>query len=155
MLPAYRESLDTRYPPICESCMPLIEDEIHRKDQMARVQALGGWLSIGKERQRRASSEVKNPVKAGNDRTLFWWKVRGCLWVISTTFSLVWNISGQLSFGSCHWLMISSPVSNIRSLVFRFFHFLTTYVSFYCRGFLAVGSMGSHICEAETGSTAE
>ena len=94
MLPAYRESLDTRYPPICETCMPLIEDEIHRKEQMARVQALGGWLSTGKERQRRVSNEVQNPAMAGSDRTLFWWKVRGCLWALSTAFSIVGNISG-------------------------------------------------------------
>lgn len=88
MLPAYQESLDARYPPICETCMPLVEDEIHRKDHMARVQALGGWLSKGKER---------NPVKAADDRTLFWWRLRGCLWALSAAFSIVGNISGNHS----------------------------------------------------------
>lgn len=96
MLPAYRASLDARYPPICENCMPLVEDEIRRKEHMARVQALGGWLSKGKERQRQVSDEIQNPVKVVNERMLFWWRLRGCLWAFSTAFSITGNISGNL-----------------------------------------------------------
>lgn len=59
MLPAYRESLHLRYPPVCDSCLPQVEAEIRKKEQMARVKALGGWLSKGKERKRRVSVVVK------------------------------------------------------------------------------------------------
>jgi len=96
MLPAYRESLHTRYPPVCEKCLPLVEDEIHRRDHMARVQALGGWLSKGKERQRSVSKDVQKE-KTQFDHTLFWWRVRGCLWAFSTVVSLVGNACGEWS----------------------------------------------------------
>jgi len=42
------KSLHVRYPPVCDSCLPLVEDELRQKEQMARVKALGGSLKKGK-----------------------------------------------------------------------------------------------------------
>lgn len=100
MLPAYRESLHVRYPPVCETCLPLAEDEIRRKEHMARVHALGGWLSKGKERQRQVSNETQTEAKTF-DHTLFWWRVRGCFWAISYLISIIGNLAGK-------WIVVSS-----------------------------------------------
>jgi len=93
MLPAYRESLHARYPPVCETCLPQVEEEIRRKEQMARVQALGGWLTKGKERQRRVSSEASREKLASD--TLFWWKARGCLWALCMVLAVGGDVSGM------------------------------------------------------------
>ena len=94
MLPAYRESLHVRYPPVCDSCLPLVEDEIRQKEQMARVKALGGSLKKGKERRRKASGPEIEKVKSTAD-TMFWWKVRGYLWALSFVVSIICSAAGE------------------------------------------------------------
>ena len=94
MLPAYRESLHVRYPPVCDSCLPQVEDELRQKEQMARVKALGGSLTKGKERRRTASSSEIEKEKSTAD-TMFWWKVRGYLWASSFTVSIICNAAGE------------------------------------------------------------
>ncbi|KIJ68203.1 hypothetical protein HYDPIDRAFT_81318 [Hydnomerulius pinastri MD-312] len=82
-LPAYRESLHTRYPPVCSNCAPAVEDEIQRKNQMARTKALGGWLkdTRGKDRQRQVSGTAREREKL--ESQLFAWRMRGALWWMS------------------------------------------------------------------------
>ncbi|KAG8898395.1 hypothetical protein FRC00_002865 [Tulasnella sp. 408] len=62
-LPAYKESLNLRYPPLCPSCAPAIEEVLERKNQMARTSVLGGWLRQSKQQaeaeRRRAHEEEK------------------------------------------------------------------------------------------------
>ena len=96
MLPTYRESLHVRYPPVCDSCLPLVEDEIRQKEQMARVKALGGSLTKGKERQRRrkaSGSEIEKEKSTAD--TMFWWKVRGYLWALSFVVSIICSAAGE------------------------------------------------------------
>ncbi|EAU92703.1 hypothetical protein CC1G_01748 [Coprinopsis cinerea okayama7 len=83
-LPQYKESLYTRYPPLCEACRPAVEEEIQHKDQMARRKALGGWLKGGKERQRRVSGTpgLKEKIIVESIH----WRIRGVLWL---SFSFV------------------------------------------------------------------
>ena len=94
MLPEYRESLHVRYPPVCEICLPAVEEEIRLKDQMARTKALGGWLkqSKGKEKQRTFSKSAQRE-KLGV--SLFVWKARGCLWALSLLIAVVGNSTGK------------------------------------------------------------
>lgn len=96
MLPAYRESLHLRYPPVCESCLPLVEEEIQKKDQMARTKALGAWLkdSKGKERQRRVSGAVKGREKITVE--ILFWRLRGFLWISTIVLSIVVNSRAAL-----------------------------------------------------------
>ena len=130
--------------------MPLVEDEIYRKEHMARVRALGGWLSKGKERQRQ---EIQKPVKTANDRTLFWWRLRGCLWGLSTAFSIVGNMSGKL-FPS-HSPASNDFVSNFRPSISPHFQFSPTRTAIYCRCIIAMGSLGPNVCETAACSTTE
>lgn len=90
MLPEYRESLHARYPPVCEMCQQSVDDEIHRKDNMARVSALGGWLkdSKGKDKQRRVSASVEREKV---NIELFIWRIRGCLWAGTSLISVAFN----------------------------------------------------------------
>jgi hypothetical protein len=96
-LDEYRESLHLRYPPVCDSCRPAVEEEIRRKDAMARTQALGGWLNQtkGKARQRQASLTKEDLDKLGLE--MLAWRIRGCLWVATVIISMLGNASGLFS----------------------------------------------------------
>lgn len=95
MLPRYRESLHTRYPPVCESCLPAVEEEIRKKDAMARAHALGGWLkeTKGKVRQRRVSATLQE--RENIPKELFAWRVRGCLWAATLGSFLAGYIASE------------------------------------------------------------
>ncbi|KAF9455088.1 hypothetical protein P691DRAFT_792180 [Macrolepiota fuliginosa MF-IS2] len=110
MLPVYRESLHTRYPPVCESCTAVVEDEIRKKDQMARAQALGAWLkdSKGKETQRRVSGKGKD--REGGAVELYWWKMRGGLWLATSGLSLMFNMSAIFGYRPFFFLRLLQPV---------------------------------------------
>ncbi|KXN83863.1 Integral inner nuclear membrane protein ima1 [Leucoagaricus sp. SymC.cos] len=110
MLPDYRESLHTRYPPVCENCRPAVEDEIRRKDQMARSKALGAWLkdSKGKDSQRRVSGRAK--VREKDVVELYWWKIRGGLWLATATISLLFYASAILGYRPFFFLNLLQPI---------------------------------------------
>jgi hypothetical protein len=97
MFPEYKASLHSRYPPVCDVCLPAVEDEIKQKDHMARTKALGGWLqeSKGKEKQRRTSDTTKG--KERFDMEIIAWKLRGILWAMTFSLALVVNTIGKCS----------------------------------------------------------
>lgn len=96
-LDEYRESLHLRYPPVCDSCRPAVEEEIRRKDAMARTQALGGWLNQtkGKARQRQASLTKQETDKLGME--MLAWRIRGCLWAATVSASMFGSAFGSFS----------------------------------------------------------
>lgn len=95
MLPAYRESLHTRYPPVCESCLPQVEEEMRQKEQMARAKALGGWLSKGKERRQRRVSGPNVEKERISPKEVYWWRIRGCLFAASYAISMASSLAGE------------------------------------------------------------
>jgi hypothetical protein len=145
MLPAYRESLYQRYPPVCESCLPQVEEEIRQKDHMARVQALGASLSKGKQRQRRVSGP--DPAKeAQMNKALYWWRIRGCLWAAGLCISLYAHISGMCdpyypASNSTHKNLNShvEPISISPTII------PSTYPTAPRRNFITMDCLGSHI----------
>ncbi|TFK36868.1 Ima1 N-terminal domain-containing protein [Crucibulum laeve] len=110
MLPEYRESLHARYPPVCESCLPGVEEEIQKKDHMARTKALGGWLqqSKGKERQRRVSGTPKERDNITVELGL--WKMRGCLWLFSLVMTVMGYTAAALGYRPLRVLSFLQPV---------------------------------------------
>ena len=94
MLPQYRESLHLRYPPVCSECLPAVEDEIQRKNHMARTKALGGWLneSRGKENQRRVS-EVHQRMERITTEVIIW-RIRGFFWIATFATATLYNFTG-------------------------------------------------------------
>jgi hypothetical protein len=115
MLPNYQESLHLRYPPVCNACLPAVEDEIRKKDHMARTKALGGWLqeSKGREKQRRVSDTHK--VKETFDVEIIAWRLRGVLWAMTFSLALLVNSIGEclgnvaflvvLTIFQVHWVI--------------------------------------------------
>ncbi|KAI0639514.1 Ima1 N-terminal domain-containing protein [Trametes polyzona] len=97
-LPEYRRSVEVRYPPICPNCLPAVEEEIRKRDQMARVRALGGALKStrGTDSHRRSPATQKERDKL--ERELRAWKVRGCLWVGSLVAAVVGHSSIAASY---------------------------------------------------------
>ncbi|ESK98037.1 hypothetical protein Moror_473 [Moniliophthora roreri MCA 2997] len=109
-LPAYRESLHVRYPPVCENCLPVVEDVIQRKNNMARSQALAGWLkeTKGKERQRRVSGTKVEREKASKE--FFVWRIRGVLWAFTLSVSVTSNLTAALGYSTFHSLRMMRPI---------------------------------------------
>lgn len=97
-LTEYKASLQLRYPPVCATCLPLVEDEIRRKNEMARSKALGGWLqeTKGKEKQRKVYGVGKEKEKVIVQ--LIAWRIRGCLWVGSLATAVAGNSIGGFYF---------------------------------------------------------
>jgi len=95
MLPSYQESLHLRYPPVCEACLPAVEDEIRKKDHMARTKALGGWLqeSKGRDMQRRVLDTRRERERF--DVEIIAWRLRGMLWAVTLSLVLVVNSIGE------------------------------------------------------------
>jgi hypothetical protein len=95
-LPQYKESLRLRYPPVCASCRPSVEEEIRKKDDVVRTKALGGWLeeSKGKGKQRQVSVPPGREMEKLGMKNLAW-KVRGCLWVMSLTSTVLGYSIGE------------------------------------------------------------
>ncbi|KAG6821348.1 hypothetical protein H0H93_014145 [Arthromyces matolae] len=92
-LKEYRESLHARYPPVCEKCSPAVEDQIRRKDHMARTKALGAWLndSKGRAQQRRVSEGHREPEKVTIEVVI--WRLRGSLWATTFFLALLCNLA--------------------------------------------------------------
>ncbi|THG94954.1 hypothetical protein EW026_g6609, partial [Hermanssonia centrifuga] len=88
LLPAYRQSVETRYPPVCHNCLPAVEEEIKKRDYMARTSALGGFLqkSRGKGKQRQVSVSLQEKHRL--DRELVVWRFRGAAWVVGWVSSV-------------------------------------------------------------------
>jgi hypothetical protein len=50
-LPAYKRSLEARYPLMCEKCEPIVEEVIRRGDYRAKTAALNGFLKKSSPRK--------------------------------------------------------------------------------------------------------
>ncbi len=92
-LPVYTASLQARYPPVCASCLPGVEEEIARKDSMARTRALGGALKASSARGKGKGRAVADASK--QRRSLFVWKARGFLWFTTFMLSVVVHTAGM------------------------------------------------------------
>ncbi|KAI0756880.1 Ima1 N-terminal domain-containing protein [Daedaleopsis nitida] len=86
-LPEYQRSIEVRYPPICANCLPTVEAEIRKRDQEARIRALGGALKNTKGTDSRRRSSVTQKQKERLEVELRIWRIRGFLWVGSVAFA--------------------------------------------------------------------
>ncbi|KAF7320124.1 Ima1-N domain-containing protein [Mycena kentingensis (nom. inval.)] len=92
----YRQSIESRYPLVCDLCRSDVEAEIHKKNTMARSAALGAWLNQtkGKTKQRLISPQEAERIS----RELFAWRVRGCLWAATALICLLCNMFAGLGY---------------------------------------------------------
>jgi hypothetical protein len=97
-LPAYKASLEVRYPLVCRTCLPAVQERIKQKEHFARSQAFGGWLETNRSGQRpalnRASPTTNNREKPWE---IWLWRAQGALYVLNTA----WTITSYLA----RWLI--------------------------------------------------
>lgn len=91
---AYKASIHARYPPVCEKCAPLVEDEIRKKDFVARSNALGSWLNESKKKDTRRQESLSNMDRHKLYRELRWWRARGVLWVATLLIAVSADVTG-------------------------------------------------------------
>lgn len=93
---AYKASMHARYPPVCERCAPLVEEEIRKKDIMARSNALGSWLSESKKKDTRRQVLSSSMDRYKLSRELRWWAARGVLWVATLVGVVSVDVAGAM-----------------------------------------------------------
>ena len=96
MFPEYKLSVEARYPPICADCAPAVEEEVRRRDNMARARALGGFLGASNPQRRQVARTQRERDKLV--RQIMLWKVRGVLWLASLLSALGYHALGE----GCH-----------------------------------------------------
>ncbi|KIJ54653.1 hypothetical protein M422DRAFT_200532 [Sphaerobolus stellatus SS14] len=115
-MPAYTESLQERYPPVCNNCRPIIDEELKSKEQMARTSALGGWL----KRSRHAGAQRSTEQLKGR-RDVLIWRIRGGLWTGTLLAFLGVDLAGTLDYNlRSLWLAIFLPILAFVSLFWTF-----------------------------------
>jgi hypothetical protein len=90
----YKASIEARYPQVCANCAPLVEEEIRRKDSMARSNALGKFLNNTKSTDKRRLATVSLKDRKKMEWELRWWTLRGVLFCVTLGSSLFVDITG-------------------------------------------------------------
>ncbi|THH10167.1 hypothetical protein EW145_g1520 [Phellinidium pouzarii] len=121
-LPAYRAALYTRYPPVCSACAPAVDEEIARRDEMARTRALGGALQVSNASLRRPGVARERNLKNVDRKTtrgasLLSWRVRGVLWSASFLVALLGYVVGALDIRMPSRLWTFTPILPIFVLI--------------------------------------
>lgn len=117
-LPEYRRSIEARYPPVCANCAPTIEEEIQRRDHMARTSALNGFLRASKPVKRKVERTQRDKDRLA--REIAMWKVRGALWAGCLLFALVGHAAiacAKFPRRIPHSLKLALPVIALISLI--------------------------------------
>jgi hypothetical protein len=99
---AYKASMHARYPPVCEKCAPLVEEEIRKKDVMARSNALGSWLNESKKKDTRRQVLSSSVDRYKLNRELRWWAARGVLWVVTLVGVVSVDVAGEYNVRFCY-----------------------------------------------------
>jgi len=99
-LPAYKASLEVRYPLVCRNCLPAVQERIKQKEHFARSQAFGGWLETNRSGQRPALNRVSSTNKRDQEKSweIWLWRVQGAFYVINTAWTVVSYLVGRLVF---------------------------------------------------------
>ncbi|KAF8578730.1 hypothetical protein K439DRAFT_1416900 [Ramaria rubella] len=115
-LPAYKASLQTRYPPVCNDCQPSVDEDLRKKEHMARTTALGGWLKRSQHVGTQRSIELQRGV-----REALLWKGRGAMWIATLMLFMLVDLSGMLRYHlNRRWLAFSLPMLVTLSLLWTF-----------------------------------
>ncbi|KAF8499278.1 Ima1 N-terminal domain-containing protein [Russula emetica] len=130
-LTTYKASIYARYPPVCEKCAPVVEEEIRKKDVVARSNALGSWLNESKKKDTRRQVSVSNMDRHKLYRELRWWTARGVLWVVTLLVAVSVDVAGamgRLTLPERNKLVPLLPVVTLLSITWT--AWLPTYAHF-------------------------
>ncbi|AAW41163.1 conserved hypothetical protein [Cryptococcus deneoformans JEC21] len=73
----YLSSLHARYPPVCSSCQPAVDDALRRSDHRAQMEAWGSALTRGKQIAK-GDPEVAVPELGRR-----YWRMKCALWILT------------------------------------------------------------------------
>ena len=146
-MPDWIQRMQNRYATVCDDCLPNVEAEIRRRDEMARTRALGAFLkdSRGKDKKRLVETQARRDKF---EKSLLVWKMRGCLWVLTLLASLGFHFQGR----SCDFYKYVVEVQRLIVRISRGWICPTdtsVYVSVYSGSSPALNSLdslGSNIC---------
>ncbi len=100
---SYKASMHVRYPLVCERCAPLVEEGIHKKDVMARSNALRSWLNESKKKDTRRQVLSSSVDRYKLNRELRWWAARGVLWVATLVGVASVDVAGVYNIRLLRW----------------------------------------------------
>lgn len=106
LLSEYRIALDHRYPMVCATCAPVVEDILQEREYKARNIAFGNRLkeqNDDKRSKHHAEMVEKRVLTAMGESWIYWlagilWKIRGLLWASSISLSTLLCILGMSLF---------------------------------------------------------
>lgn len=86
-LPAYKQSLDARYPVLCPNCQERVDDIIKERNWKAKARTVGGWLKNSARLARDTTLSTAAPVGEELDTpTRLWlWRLKGTCWKLLYT----------------------------------------------------------------------
>ena len=108
LLSDYRKSLDTRYPIVCPSCAPAVEQDIAEKDARARSAALGWRL---RESQKGLRARELKESERRNSWQWWWlgmvWRARGVAFWCTHASGILGCAAGGLFISVQTWGAVS------------------------------------------------
>ncbi|KAH8914902.1 hypothetical protein BT69DRAFT_1357265, partial [Atractiella rhizophila] len=110
---AYRETLNHRYPILCASCAPKIEEIVKRRDYKVRAMYLNSRL--GERRRQLPNSSTTTNHEKGKEkeehhdyrdgRSVWTWRVKGALWGVTIFHGWCWK--GEYMPWITVWFLLS------------------------------------------------
>lgn len=101
-LPAYKASLDARYPLVCKDCAGNVDEELRKSERLARSNVLGSWLGGAPRRgsgdvntEKATSSPKRKQIPSRTGRDVWVWRIRGLLWMITLSTSIAASAVGE------------------------------------------------------------
>lgn len=81
-LPAYKDSLDARYPLVCPHCQGRIEEIIKERNWKAKARTVGGWLkNSARLAKDSVASDISGEKSYADARPRLWlWRLKGTCW---------------------------------------------------------------------------
>ncbi|WRT70630.1 uncharacterized protein IL334_007628 [Kwoniella shivajii] len=79
-LPNYLTKLHSRYPPVCRSCQPAVDEILKKSDHRAQVEAWGSALNRGFRTSDTHADSSKRDMNTVGKGDIITWSLRGALW---------------------------------------------------------------------------
>ncbi|KAL1762324.1 Ima1 N-terminal domain-containing protein [Schizophyllum commune] len=116
-LPDYQAYAERKFPPLCASCAPAVEELIRQKEQMARSHALSVWAKESKGKQRVQKTVRPTSAQKGLNKQLALWRLRGMLYGATTLAFIAANTWAAMGYAPYHKLPILWPALPILVLL--------------------------------------
>ncbi|KAL1738002.1 hypothetical protein HDZ31DRAFT_12655, partial [Schizophyllum fasciatum] len=108
--PDYKAYAERKFPPLCASCAPAVEELIRQREQIARSHALSVWAKESKGKQRVQKLSLPKASQKGLSKQLALWRLRGLLYGTTTLAFIAGNTSAGLGYSPYHHFAMLWPI---------------------------------------------